>query len=405
MWREIMKKIRIYICISILLCSLLVGGLYLIPLAIGASSSPHISFTHQCDLVAGDSICFHEQITNTNDIPVEITLINHTGAPDLEGVTITVFNATYNSSSDNYEPDIIAKPPFTIATGSTYHFFICYATNIALQPGIYTLITHMYSATEGLVDDEEEPAHGQPDEGGGIQPPNNAPSIPAKPDGEIAGFINTTYEYSTNANDPDNDDVYYWFDWGDNTNSGWLGPYASGEKQTFSHQWATTGMYMVRVKAKDTIGQETLWSEQLLVLISGVPNYPPETPAQPEGPTNGTINVSYIFKTMTTDLDNHSVKYVFDWGDNTTSTTEFVSSGTPINMSHQWHMSGAYLITVKAIDELNAESTWSAPHTIIISSPQTEAPLLIIGLFLLALFIIAFLFILLLWRRRRKEEQ
>ena len=61
--------------------------------------------------------------------------------------------------------------------------------------------------------------------------------------------------------------VYYNFSWDDETYSGWLGPYESGEKCLASHVWNTTGAYSVKVKAKDdpngdgnlSDGKETLW--------------------------------------------------------------------------------------------------------------------------------------------------
>jgi hypothetical protein len=61
--------------------------------------------------------------------------------------------------------------------------------------------------------------------------------------------------------------VYYNFSWDDETYSGWLGPYDSGEKCVISHVWNTTGAYRVKVKAKDdpngdgdlSDGKETLW--------------------------------------------------------------------------------------------------------------------------------------------------
>jgi hypothetical protein len=60
--------------------------------------------------------------------------------------------------------------------------------------------------------------------------------------------------------DPDGDDVYYWIDWGDNTNSDWIGSYASGETITMSHTWSKKGTYNIKVKAKDVYGAESDWT-------------------------------------------------------------------------------------------------------------------------------------------------
>ena len=53
------------------------------------------------------------------------------------------------------------------------------------------------------------------------------------------------------------------FDWDDGTNSGWIGPYESGQTATASHIWTSIGSYSVKVKAKDSNDYESSWSEPL----------------------------------------------------------------------------------------------------------------------------------------------
>jgi len=57
------------------------------------------------------------------------------------------------------------------------------------------------------------------------------------------------------------------FDWGDGTNSGWVGPYNSGQTASASHTWLIKGTYQIRVKAKDTTDLESPWSETLSITI------------------------------------------------------------------------------------------------------------------------------------------
>ena len=40
------------------------------------------------------------------------------------------------------------------------------------------------------------------------------------------------------ATDPDGDNVLYYIDWGDGTNSGWLGPYPSGQQASAQKTWS-----------------------------------------------------------------------------------------------------------------------------------------------------------------------
>ena len=62
---------------------------------------------------------------------------------------------------------------------------------------------------------------------------------------------------------------------------------------------------------------------------------------------------------MTTDPDGDNVSYFFDWGDGTDSGwTEFVPSGTLVNVSHKWWIRGTYEVKVKAKDPYEAESEW-----------------------------------------------
>ncbi len=95
---------------------------------------------------------------------------------------------------------------------------------------------------------------------------NQPPNKPTKPSGQTNGKIGTSYTYSSTAIDPDGDQIYYWFDWGDGTNSGWVGPYKSGLSGSASHTWTTQANYQIKAKAKDDPhGTVSVWSDPLLV--------------------------------------------------------------------------------------------------------------------------------------------
>jgi len=102
---------------------------------------------------------------------------------------------------------------------------------------------------------------------------SGAPNTPSKPNGPTKGDINVLYEYSTSTVDPDGDKIYYMFDWGDNTNTGWFGPYNSGETIKAAHAWSKDN---IKVKAKDVNGDESSWSQPLKVIIGEInDNDPP----------------------------------------------------------------------------------------------------------------------------------
>ena len=120
---------------------------------------------------------------------------------------------------------------------------------------------------------------------------NLPPAISGQPSGPTNGLIETSYTYNASTTDPNNDNIYYWFNWDDGNDSGWIGPYASGTIATASHTWSSPGIYQVKVKAKDVYGAElgALWSDPLNVTISS-PNNPPNTPSNPD-PYDGEIDV------------------------------------------------------------------------------------------------------------------
>jgi hypothetical protein len=97
--------------------------------------------------------------------------------------------------------------------------------------------------------------------------PNTPPAKPAKPTGEVNGNIKTSYNYSTETMDMDGDQVYYMWDWGDGNISGWLGPYASEVVVIEEKSWTVKGTYSIKVKAKDTYGAESNWSDPLDVTM------------------------------------------------------------------------------------------------------------------------------------------
>lgn len=94
---------------------------------------------------------------------------------------------------------------------------------------------------------------------------NNAPLKPAKPTGPASGKPDVEYSYSTTTNDPDGDQIWYNWDFGDSSTSGWLGPYNTGETCEIEHQWSSEGEYSIKVKAKDEHGKESTWSDPLQI--------------------------------------------------------------------------------------------------------------------------------------------
>jgi predicted lactoylglutathione lyase len=93
---------------------------------------------------------------------------------------------------------------------------------------------------------------------------NDPPYKPNKPTGPASGKAGIEYYYYAVTTDPENDQIYYKFDWGDGSFSNWIGPYTSGKEVNLSHTWAQ-GSYKICVKTKDIYDAESGWSDPLTI--------------------------------------------------------------------------------------------------------------------------------------------
>ena len=89
--------------------------------------------------------------------------------------------------------------------------------------------------------------------------PNNPPSDPTI-DGPTSGSAGESLSYTFFSTDSEEDDIFYYVDWGDGTFEDWFGPYSSGEILTKSHSWSDPGTYTIKIKARDGHGAESGWS-------------------------------------------------------------------------------------------------------------------------------------------------
>lgn len=96
---------------------------------------------------------------------------------------------------------------------------------------------------------------------------SNPPSIPTNIQGPKYGGKKVSYNFSTSTLDPDGDELYYLFDWGDGSNSGWCGPFDSGVIGYANKTWDKIGFYKIRVKAKDVYGFESEWSNPIRIIM------------------------------------------------------------------------------------------------------------------------------------------
>lgn len=100
-----------------------------------------------------------------------------------------------------------------------------------------------------------------------IDYPNTPPQKPII-DGPTAGQPNIAYEFRFNASDQNNDKIMYYIDWGDNSTSGWIGPYTADVPVIQSHTWSERGGFSIKAKVKDQHGAESDWSDPFAISIT-----------------------------------------------------------------------------------------------------------------------------------------
>jgi hypothetical protein len=86
--------------------------------------------------------------------------------------------------------------------------------------------------------------------------------------GPSYGRPGVNYTFCIEYTDPEGDEIYSLWDWGDSNITEWLGSYASGESICAEHAWYQEGLFLIRVKIKDEYGNESNWFEHE-ILIEG----------------------------------------------------------------------------------------------------------------------------------------
>jgi len=137
--------------------------------------------------------------------------------------------------------------------------------------------------------------------------PNAPPYIPSAPIGPLMGYHGASYVYSTSTTDPENDTLYYRFDWGDTTTSGWLGPYLNGSIMSTSHLWQASGSYAVVVQARDSVGHESGWSNATMVSMMNQAPTPPGNASPANGSTG--ITITPVLRWVGSDPDMDMLAY------------------------------------------------------------------------------------------------
>jgi len=85
----------------------------------------------------------------------------------------------------------------------------------------------------------------------------------------------------------------------------------------------------------------------------------PGMPMTPTGQTSGLTDTSYTYSTATTDPNDDDLRYMFDWGDGSNTTTGFYPSGATASAFHSWSSPGTYQVRARAQDVYDEWGEWS----------------------------------------------
>ena len=227
------------------------------------------------------------------------------------------------------------------STGSTGEFYI-----------IYNGLSYTPAETITLLEDEylyNIDLHVTISGGGPTEPPVEDPTN-AQPKADAGGpyykVVNTEVNFNGSASyDSDGAITTYEWDFGDDETS---------EEQSPTHTYSSIGNYQVTLTVTDNKGKTDI--DVTYAYITETESYPPTQP-EINGTTEGKANTLYNYTIYSTDIENDTIQYVFDWGDDTdTTSSHFLENGTTYTTNHSWTDPGIYTLTAYAIDENNVVS-------------------------------------------------
>ena len=236
---------------------------------------------------------------------------------DSEGI-----NVTYSETS-----------PFTLPSKVDYIVVMTIKAAINIMPGVYTITTN-FSCTAEEPQPPAPPSPGYP-----YRPHVNIPPTADASAGETyQGSVGKEITFNgSNSSDIDGTITEWFWDFGDGTN---------GTGEITTHNYSNPGTYNVTLTVTDNEGDTGIYETTVTV---DQPNRPPAGPIM-IGAVLGNKTVEYTYTTMSTDLDNDTIRYIFDWGDGTNTTSDFLANNTAYTATHNWTDSGEYIVSVYAED-------------------------------------------------------
>ena len=276
-------------------------------------------------------------INEATNISIDVDISWIGGDPDIDDtVTYDVyFGTNTNPPKVSNNQSITSYDPGQLEYEETYYWKIVSwdSQNESTESSIWTFKT---KKEESYDDNQNGPTTNQPPIANiSIRPPND----------NYIGYIGETIIFDgSNSYDPDDEIKNWYWDFGNGKN---------GTGEITSYIYSKTGTYTVVLTVTDKNNVDDSISKIIDIRNK---NRAPSNPII-YGENTGEKNNEYSFTVVSKDLDNNSIKYVFNWSDGTNNTiTNYIQNNTNVTVNHTWTKKGYYEIEIYAEDENLAKS-------------------------------------------------
>lgn len=164
--------------------------------------------------------------------------------------------------------------------------------------------------------------------------------------------------------DKDADSLYFFIEWGDGNQSGWVGPVQSASDYEVFHAYSDTGVFGVLAKAKDATS-ESGWPDTSFIHVG---EYGPFVPHRPSGPETVSVGDSVTYITAAGHPLGKKVSLQYDWGDTLSDWSEFIAASQFYYLRHAFARAGTMLVRARARDALDHISDWSKPESVTVEA-------------------------------------
>ena len=194
--------------------------------------------------------------------------------------------------------------------------------------------------------------------GGGSTPTENIPPFADASASQKFGLVGSSITLNGSLSyDIDGFISNWYWDFGGNI---------TGNGEITSHKYSTEGTYNVLLRVTDNDGASS--TDNITIVIKTL-NTPPSKPVI-TGPKKLEKNNEYTYLIKSIDLDNDSIQYLIDWGDNTTNKSEYLTNNSTYQIKHTWISAGEYIISVVATD--NKTISESTSLTVLVDSTYIQ---------------------------------